>query len=265
MTDPQRLDVETWMTPDPVTVRANASALEAIEKMTDFGIRHLPVVDAHRRLLGILSIDDVRAALPAELTLPPDESHRAAAREQTVAEIMTYAPLTARPDTRLEEAAALLAARRIGCLPVVDAKERVVGILSETDALQALAALLRTLAGPLAPRGEGEALRAELERERDALAGELERLNALEREISTNRHDIPTDQAEQGRDMTDLEAAELFADRAATRLRDLEHALGRARQGRLFTCERCNGAIPVARLRALPGTTLCVRCARMRS
>lgn len=265
MSDPQRLDVETWMTPDPVTVRANASALEAIEKMTDFGIRHLPVVDGQRRLLGILSIDDVRAALPADLTLPPDAAHRKAAREHTVAEVMTYAPTTARPSTRLEEAAALLAARRIGCLPVVDEKERVVGILSETDALQALAALLRTLAGPLAPSGEGESLRLELERERDALAAELERLGALEREISSDRHETPTDQAEQGRETADLELAEHFADRAAARLRALDHALRRADQGRLTTCERCNGTIPVARLRALPGTTLCVRCARMRS
>ncbi len=253
------------MTPDPVTVRAHASALEAIEKMTDFGIRHLPVVDAHRRILGVVSIDDIRAALPAELTLPPDEAHRRAAREHTVAEIMSYAPTTARPQDRLEDAAALLAARRIGCLPVVDDKERVVGILSETDALQALAALLRTLAGPLAARSEGEALQAELERERDALARELERLNALERDITTERHDTPTDRAEQGRETTEAELTEVFADRAAARLRDLEHALGRAAQGRLSTCERCSGTIPVARLRALPGTTLCVRCARMRS
>ncbi len=265
MTDPQRLEVQTWMTPDPVTVRAHASALEAIEKMTDAGIRHLPVVDAHRRLLGIVSIDDVRAALPAELTLPPDDSHRKAAREHTVAEIMTYAPLTARRETRLEEAAALLAARRIGCLPVVDDKERVVGIFSETDALQALAALLRTLAGPLERRDEASALRDELEREREALGRELDRLGALERELSSDRHDTPTDQAEQGRETADLEMTELFADRAAARLRDLEHALGRAAQGRLTTCERCGGSIPVARLRALPGTTLCVRCARMRS
>jgi acetoin utilization protein AcuB len=253
------------MTSQPVTVRPHASALEAIEKMTDHGIRHLPVVDGERRVIGILSLDDVRAALPADLTLPPDAAHRSAARESTVAEMMTYAPLTTRPEAPLREAAALLAARRIGCLPVVDARERLVGILTETDALQALAALLRTLAGPLARTSEAEALRAELLREREALAAQIERLQQTEREISSDRHDTPTDQAEQGREMRDIELAGLLADRAARRLHDLDRALERAAAGTLGRCERCGGAIPAARLRALPGTTVCVRCARKAS
>lgn len=250
------------MTPHPVTVRPHESALDAIEKMTDHGIRHLPVVDAQRRVIGVLSIDDVRAALPADLTLPPDAAHRSAARESAVAEIMTYAPLTTRPDAPLEAAARLLAVRRIGCLPVVDARERLVGILSETDALQALAALLHTLAGPLAPASDAEALRLELAREREALAEQLQRLQETEREISADRHDTPTDQAEQGREMTDIELAGLLADRAARRLRDLDRALERAAAGTLERCERCGGVIPTTRLRALPGTTVCVRCAR---
>ena len=37
-----------------------------------------------------------------------------------------------------------MAERRIGCLPIVDAKGRLVGLLSETDLLYALAALLWT-------------------------------------------------------------------------------------------------------------------------
>jgi acetoin utilization protein AcuB len=262
MAEKARVDVEAWMTPRPVTVRPHASALEAIEKMTDQGIRHLPVVDGQRRVIGILSIDDVRAALPADLTLPPDAAHRSAARESTVAEIMTYAPLVTRPEAPLQEAAGLLASRRIGCLPVVDENERLVGILTETDALQALAALLRTLAGPLAPASDAEALRAELAREREALAGQLERLQETEREISADRRETPTDQAEQGREMTDIELAGLLADRAARRLRDLARALERSAAGTLGKCERCGGTIPTSRLRALPGTTVCVRCAR---
>jgi CBS domain-containing protein/RNA polymerase-binding transcription factor DksA len=262
MADQPRVDVEAWMSPRPLTVRPHAPLLEAIEKMTDHGIRHLPVVDAQRRLIGIVSIDDLRAALPADLTLPPDAAHRSAARESTIAEVMTYAPLTTRPEAPLRDAAETMAARRIGCLPVVDARERVVGILTETDALQALAALLRTLAGPLAQTSEADALRSELARERDAIAEQIERLQRTEREISADRHDTPTDQAEQSREMSEIELAGLLADRAARRLQDLDRALERAAAGTLERCERCGGAIPTARLRALPGTTICVRCAR---
>jgi hypothetical protein len=49
---------------------------------------------------------------------------------------------------------------------------------------------------------------------------------------------------------------------ARRRLAALESALERASGARLGVCERCGGRIAVARLRALPGTTLCVRCAR---
>ena len=39
-------------------------------------------------------------------------------------------------------------------------------------------------------------------------------------------------------------------------------ALDHAAQGRLSVCDGCGGRIPLTRLRALPGTTRCVRCAR---
>jgi RNA polymerase-binding transcription factor DksA len=53
-----------------------------------------------------------------------------------------------------------------------------------------------------------------------------------------------------------------LADWAEHRLRALDHALGLAAQGKLGVCDRCGGSIPLARLRALPGTTLCIACAR---
>ena len=49
---------------------------------------------------------------------------------------------------------------------------------------------------------------------------------------------------------------------AARRLRSIEHALEREARGELITCERCKGQISEARMRALPGATLCISCAR---
>jgi RNA polymerase-binding transcription factor DksA len=49
---------------------------------------------------------------------------------------------------------------------------------------------------------------------------------------------------------------------AGRRLAALERGLERAAQGRFGRCERCGASIPAARLRALPATTECIRCAR---
>jgi DnaK suppressor protein len=55
---------------------------------------------------------------------------------------------------------------------------------------------------------------------------------------------------------------ETLSEHARRRLEALDHALERAQRGQLGRCERCGGTIPIGRLRALPGTTLCIACAR---
>ncbi|MCU0565039.1 MAG: CBS domain-containing protein [Oculatellaceae cyanobacterium Prado106] len=52
---------------------------------------------------------------------------------QTVADIMTPAPLVVQPETPLNQAIKLLADNRISGLPVVDGSGKLVGVISETD------------------------------------------------------------------------------------------------------------------------------------
>lgn len=52
---------------------------------------------------------------------------------KTVADVMTRDPITARPETPLKTVIKTLADRRISGLPVVDATEKLVGVISETD------------------------------------------------------------------------------------------------------------------------------------
>lgn len=51
-------------------------------------------------------------------------------------DIMTTNVVTVAPDTRVEDIAALLLERRISGVPVVDAKERIVGIVTEGDLMR---------------------------------------------------------------------------------------------------------------------------------
>jgi CBS domain-containing protein/RNA polymerase-binding transcription factor DksA len=260
--------VKHWMSGDPVSVAPDASALEALERMQSHGIRHLPVVDGARQVVGVLSIDDLRAALPFDVSLrtPASGVQAESAREWCVGDLMTHAPMTLREGDALAVAAEKMAERRIGCLPIVDAKGRLAGILSETDLLHALASLLWTdrvrERRAAAPLPELERLLADLSHERDALMRKLDKYHALERDLATHASREPLDEGDSSADLTELHLTEALDALAIRRLRALDHALDRAAKGQLDRCDDCGGRIPLARLRALPGTSVCIACAR---
>ncbi|MBM4336487.1 MAG: CBS domain-containing protein [Deltaproteobacteria bacterium] len=257
--------VAELMTPGPTTIEPDAAALAALDLMIDSGIRHLPVVDRRGSLIGVLSVDDLRAAFPFSVSLrrPPSVDEREGARDLSVAEVMTHGPLTTTPKTSVAEAAGTLARFRIGCLPVVDAG-RLVGILSETDVLRSLAG--GTEAGsarrPDSRVQELETLVTELRAERTRILRQLGRVQQIELEATREMREVPMDEAERAAHSVERLIDEPLAALSARRLEALDHALFRAKQGRLGHCESCGKEIPVARLRALPGTAVCVRCAR---
>jgi CBS domain-containing protein/RNA polymerase-binding transcription factor DksA len=264
--DGMQLPVKSYMSGDPVSILAEASALEAFDLLVDRGIRHLPVVDAQLRVIGVLSIDDLRAALPVEVStrreLSPAE--RAMIRDWRVGELMSHAPELVEEEASMADAADRMADRRIGCLPVVDEQGKLVGLLSETDALRALAASARLMERPDPSRKESELqdLVAELERERQRITERLDRYHDTERALSADAHDQPMDDPERGADLREVRFTEALDALAARRLEAIDRALDHAVQGRLSVCDGCGGTIPLTRLRALPGTTVCVRCAR---
>ncbi len=257
--------VKTFMSGDPVSIDADASALEAFERMWERGIRHLPVCDDARRVVGVLSLEDMRAALPFPISLrralEPDE--RDAAREWRVGEIMAHAPETLGPESSLAEAAERMAEHRIGCLPIIDDQGCLAGLLSETDVLWALATSLGLRRGDERRGRVGDlaALVRELERERERIRARLARREEAERRLEENDRELPLDEAEHGSNLAEIRSARTLDELAVRRLGALDRALDRAAQGVLGVCERCGGAIPLARLRALPGATLCVACA----
>ena len=149
--EPDELDALMWpegarvadhMTRGVATIHSDTLARGAAEMMRTRRIRHLPVVDRGDRLVGIVTDRDVRQILfnPA---MQARIGHTAdALGSVTVAELMTRAVLTVRPDTLLQDAARLMHARKIGVVPVVQGG-RVVGILTETDVLRVFRQALR--------------------------------------------------------------------------------------------------------------------------
>ncbi len=257
------VDVKAFMTGEPVSIEPEASALAALDLMIDHAIRHLPVVDGEGRVCGVLSFDDLRAALPIPVSLraplPVDE--RRSLPDLAVGEVMTYGPVTIRYDAPLEDAAQRMADGRFGCLPVVDEQGRLDGIITETDLLQALVTVLWSeRRGERAP--EPVDLPTALANERSYLAGRLAAYESREQEIVATERGTPLDEAELGSDLEAGYLTEQLAELASRRLKAIEHALERQRRGELSICETCGERIAEARLRALPGTNVCIRCGR---
>jgi CBS domain-containing protein len=125
--------VEQVMTARPITVEAQASLSDAAEALLQGGFRHLPVVGADGRPVGIVSERDVRAALGTDLygfTRATVE-----ALGEAVSEVMTPDPVAVRVGTRLGAALDSFASERVGAVLVVDEAERLRGILSYVDVL----------------------------------------------------------------------------------------------------------------------------------
>jgi acetoin utilization protein AcuB len=132
--------VKTRMSRDPVAVSPDDSLAEALRLTREHRIRHLPVVQ-DGEVVGIVSDRDVRLAMPSPLAVA--DSDRADFLHRTpVSRVMTREVVTAGPLETVEDAARLLWRHRIGALPVVDGAGRLIGILSETDILDAFVELL---------------------------------------------------------------------------------------------------------------------------
>jgi acetoin utilization protein AcuB len=135
LTWPQSIRVRDRMTRPAVTIHSDTLVSGAVDLMRSRRIRHLPVVNRDKRLVGIVTDRDLRQvvfdpAVQARLQRATD-----ALRGLTVREIMTWGAVTVTPATSIHDAARLMHERKVGALPVVDA-DRVVGILTERDVLK---------------------------------------------------------------------------------------------------------------------------------
>jgi acetoin utilization protein AcuB len=132
--------IQEIMTINPTTASPQDTLRTAIEKMASVGCRRLPVV-AEGRLVGIVADLDVREALNSPLILRERWQDEDLMDHATVEACMSPNPITVTPQTPVIEAAQLMRSRKIGGLPVTDG-DRLVGIVTETDMLDALIKLL---------------------------------------------------------------------------------------------------------------------------
>ncbi|MPS74859.1 MAG: IMP dehydrogenase [Chryseobacterium sp.] len=110
---------ENGMIADPVTLSKDHTLAEAKELMAKYKISGLPVVDKNNYLIGIITNRDVKYQENLEVK---------------VEEIMTKENLiTSDKTTNLEKAKEILLKNRIEKLPIVDKKNKLVGLITIKD------------------------------------------------------------------------------------------------------------------------------------
>jgi len=145
------------MTPNVLSVDADAPILEAIRLMLQNRVSGLPVTDQHGKLIGIVTEGDFlrRAETGTEkkrrkwLEIIMGPGHLADEYVHThgrkVAEVMTPDPFVIGEDTSLEDVVDLMERHGIKRVPVVR-DGRVIGIVSRANLLHALASVVQALA-----------------------------------------------------------------------------------------------------------------------
>jgi acetoin utilization protein AcuB len=129
--------VGKWMTVNPITIEKDATVIEAIHLMKEKNIRRLPVMDKGK-IAGILTEKMVADFKPSKATsLDKWEIHYFLSKTP-VTEAMNPKPYKVTPDTDLAECARLLHDRKLNGVLVVDAQDRLAGIFTVTNALEAL-------------------------------------------------------------------------------------------------------------------------------
>jgi CBS domain-containing membrane protein len=136
--------VKHLMTAPVITLFAEQNLPLAEDIMKFKHLRHLPVIDDGRRLVGLVSHRDLLAAQVSNRAGVPREVRRAIQEDVAVGSIMVRDVWTVGPDVNASVAAATLLDHKFDCLPVTDAHGVLVGIVTAHDFLRFAMKVLET-------------------------------------------------------------------------------------------------------------------------
>ena len=123
-----RTSVGDVMIKDVVTIRQGSSVEEAARIMMTEGVTHLPVINEEGKLVGIVTAWDVSKAVALKYT--------------PLEEIMTRNVVTSAQEDPIERAAKRMNEHNISALPVVDADQKVIGMIT-SDGVSRLVSVCR--------------------------------------------------------------------------------------------------------------------------
>jgi CBS domain-containing protein len=131
--------IESIMTREVICINMDITLGDAIELCSQNRIRHLPVLDEDKRLVGLVTDRDLRYSISPRIGTILENNSDRGTLSLHVHRMMKREVITASASAPLAEAAQLMLTHRIGCLPVLDSERQVIGILTTADLLRHLA------------------------------------------------------------------------------------------------------------------------------
>jgi len=122
--------VETIMNTDVVTLPPTATIEEALNLLKEHRIRHIPIIDEHMHVIGIVSDRDVRDASASIFITDANQEEL----QNEIQTIMSHPVTTVHPMDFVEEIARIFYDKEFACLPVVS-NNRLVGVVTEKHML----------------------------------------------------------------------------------------------------------------------------------
>lgn len=131
--------VRDAMSRDITVLEPRTKASVAARLLEERRISGAPVVE-HGRLIGIFTLRDLmEPAGPTWQTSGPFLRHEHTLADIEVGQMMTREVITGDPDWPLTRAATVMEATGVNRLPIVDAMDRVLGMLTRDDVVRAVA------------------------------------------------------------------------------------------------------------------------------
>lgn len=128
------MNAESIMSREVITIKNDDAIIDAYRLMKEKDIRHLPVVDGNKKVIGMLSDRDVNKAM---ITKKMGEYNNEALipSESKVSNYMNFPVYTINEKTDVKAVAEIMIKEKISSLIVINDHERITGIVTTTDML----------------------------------------------------------------------------------------------------------------------------------
>ena len=135
------MQVKEYMTKGAITAHERDGLHQTYARMRERSVRHMPVIDEHERLIGVISDRDIRRP---DWVDPTENMSRPFVLDNNtkVSDAMTRSVLTVQEDDPMVKAVEAFVEHHVGALMVTDAAGELVGVLSVVDAMRAFHGIL---------------------------------------------------------------------------------------------------------------------------
>ncbi|MCB9449969.1 MAG: CBS domain-containing protein [Anaerolineaceae bacterium] len=133
----ENVTVREWMTSPVVSISPTTPISSAHQIMKENGIRRLPVVEGNR-VVGIITIGDVREASPSDATTLSIWELNYLWAQLTAEKVMTHKVITISASKPILDAAEFMLNNKVSGLPVVDEAGKLIGMITESDIFRML-------------------------------------------------------------------------------------------------------------------------------